>query len=132
MADFVEIHKKNNRFSVNRDKMILIRLSETELSMWQILVKVLQTRRNTGPQIETFLYLLRKYEKKIKRGNDLARAEWASVRRDKAILFKVNADELKLWLSVVTKYGTSKINCFIRILDKEYFFQDELEVISEL
>lgn len=131
MADFVEIHKRNTRFSVNRSETILIKLSETELNVWLRLVEVLQERRNTGPQIETFIYLVRKYEKTMKLVKITGRAEWKTVARNKCLFFKVNEDENKLWLKAVEKYASSKVNTFLHIVDKEYNFQDEIEIINE-
>jgi hypothetical protein len=131
MADFVTEHKKNVRYSVNRSEKILIKLAEVELNVWLRLVEVLQERRNTGPQIETFLYLLRKYKKLIKPAKIKGRAEWKTVARNKCLLFKVNKDENKLWLNIVKKHCSSKVNAFIYIMDKEFNFQDNLEIINE-
>lgn len=131
MADFVKIWKRNVRFSVNRDERILLQVSETEQQVWLKLVKVLQERRNSGPQIETFLYLLRKYSNNIDVRNEPTRAEWKSVNRKKQILFKVSSDEKELWTEFVRRYGSSSVNAFIYIMDKEFNFQDQVEIINE-
>lgn len=131
MADFVKEWQKNVRFSVNRDERILLKVSRVERAMWLKLASVLQERRNTGPQIETFLYLLRKYNPIIEATKKAGRAEWKTVSRDKFILFKVNHEENILWLELVEKYGSSKVDAFLHIIDKEFNFQDEVETINE-
>lgn len=132
MADFVKEHKRNVRFSVNRSAKIYIKLSKTEVDQWLMLRKVLNDRRNTGNEIETFLYLLRKYETRMKPNvNFLKRNNPYSVERNTGILFKVNEDEEKLWLKCVGKFKSSKVSTFLYIIDQEYFFQDNLEPINE-
>lgn len=131
MADFVKIHKKNVRFSVNRNERILLKVSSTEKKVWLSLVNVLQERRNTGPQIETVLYLFRKYLPLIGPTVKPKRNDWKTVNRNTFILFKVSKTENELWLSLVEKYCSSKVETFMHIVDKEYTFQDSLEIINE-
>ncbi len=132
MADFVKEHKKNTRFSVNRSEKIFIKLSQTEINTWLSLRATLNDRRNTGNEIETFLYLLRKYEPKLKpNANFTKRNNPYSVDRDKGLLFKVNEDENAIWLKCVAKFKSSKVATFLHIIDQEYFFQDQLEVIND-
>jgi hypothetical protein len=131
MADFVKEWKRNVRFSVNRSERILLKVSETEQQVWLTLVKVLQSRRNSGPQIETFLYLVRKYMDNIDDRKTQARAEWKSVNRKKQILFKVSTEEKEQWDVFVRRFGSSSVNAFIYLMDKEYTFQDYVEVINE-
>lgn len=131
MADFVKKHKRNNRFTVNRDQRIYIKCSQTERDMWLSLVNVLQDRRNTGPQIETFVYLVKKYNKIIKLGRVTKRNGWKTVDRDKGILLKVNAAEKLEWIKLVSAFDSSQTETFMHIVDKEYSFQDNEEVIIE-
>jgi hypothetical protein len=130
MADFVKEWKRNVRFSVNRSERILLKVSETEQKVWLKLVKVLQDRRNTGPQIETFLYLVRKYIDNMDARKTVARAEWKSVHRKKQILFKVSETEKENWDLFIRRFG-SAVNAFMYIMDKEFTFQDSVEIINE-
>lgn len=131
MADFVKVWQRNVRFSVNRSERILLKVSETEQQVWLKLVKVLQERRNSGPQIETFLYLVRKYLNNMDERNQPARAEWKSVNRKKQILFKVSTEEEEQWDKFVRRFGSSSVNAFTYLMDKEFTFQDTVEIINE-
>lgn len=130
MADFVTKASRNNRFSVNRSEKIFIKCSVVEKETWLTLVDTLQKRRNTGTQVETFLYLLRK---KYVPGKNrvLKRNGWASVERFSGILFKVSEEEMKLWKARVAAHGGSQVEAFNEMVDKEYFFQDQIEVITQ-
>lgn len=132
MADFVKEHKKNVRFSVNRSEKVFLKISDDEKKQWLKLRNVLNDRRNTGNEIETFLYLLRKYSTRLKpNANFLKRNAPKSVDRFSGILFKLNEEENNLWLSCVGAFKSSKVSTFLYIIDQEYFFQDSLEPINE-
>ena len=131
MANFVKEWKRNNRFTVNRFERVKLKLSQVEIDVWLKLVSVLQDRRNTGPQIETLLYLVKKYEPIIKPDSTFVRAEWATVKRTKQLFFKVSEEEKNLWNKLTEKFKGSSINAFLYIVDKEYNFQDDLEIIPE-
>lgn len=129
MADFVTKAKRNNRFTVQRSKTIGIRCSQVERDTWLDLVKALQDRRNTGTQIETFLYLLRK-PYTPKKSKKILRNGWSTVERFSFILFKVSETEKELWEIRVKLHGGSQVECFNELVDSEYFFQDAIEVIT--
>lgn len=131
MADFVKEHKKNVRFSVNRNQTVQVKVSKDENDCYLKLVSVLQERRNTGPAVETMLYLIKKYfnQKPVVKG--LKRNKRGTVLRDTKILFKVSETEKALWDEKLKFHGGSSVECFMDMINAEFTFQDKLEIIME-
>lgn len=125
MADFVKKHKRNVRFSVNRNKSIFLKVSQFEKDLCLELIKVLQQRRNSGSGIDTVMYLIRKYSKDHTFKSE--RQGWASVNRDKGIFIKMSESEKQEWLDFVG--DNSQVETFMYMVNEEYHFQDSVKII---
>ena len=130
MADFVKEHVRNNRFTVNRSVKLFIKCSDVEKETWLSLVRVLQERRNTGTQVDTFMYLLRKKYTPNK-NRMIKRNGWGTVERKTGILFKISEEESVIWKARVKAHGGSAVEAFNEMVDQEYTFQDNIEIIIE-